>query len=139
MKYLKPFLLVTDIGFILYWFVTFFHLIPESAAFKNYDDPVVIAWNWSFLPLDLLISISGLASLYLHKKKRPLWKSAALVSLVLTFCSGLQAIAFWLFSGDFDPFWWSFNLFLMIYPLYFIRFLLTDDTAVKDRFRAERL
>ncbi|MPQ26912.1 YvaD family protein [Bacillus paralicheniformis] len=136
MKYVKPLMLITDIGFILYWFVTLLHLIPEEAAFKDYHNPVIVAWNWSFLPLDILISISGLISLYLHKKKRPLWKNAALISLVLTFCSGLQAIAFWAFRGDFDPVWWSFNLFLMIYPLCFFRIVVTENTATKDHFQA---
>ncbi|MDA7026705.1 YvaD family protein [Bacillus sp. CLL-7-23] len=126
MRYLKPFFMITDIGFILYWFVTFFHLIPVSAAFKDYDNPIIIAWNWSFFPLDILISITGLLSLYLHKKGQTLWKNVALSSLVLTFCSGLQAISFWVFTQDFDPVWWSFNLFLMIYPLFFIWKLITE-------------
>ncbi|MBD8028008.1 YvaD family protein [Ureibacillus sp. Re31] len=121
MKRLKPFFLVTDIGFIIYWIVTFFHLIPESVAFKNYDNPIILAWNWSFFPLDILISITGLLSLYLYKRNIDSWKSYALISLVLTFCSGLQAIAFWVFIKDFDLAWWAFNLYLMIYPLFFIR------------------
>ncbi|MEH7559065.1 DUF5360 family protein, partial [Priestia megaterium] len=45
MKYLKPFFLVTDIGFIIYWIVTYFELIPKSVAFKDYDNPIVTAWN----------------------------------------------------------------------------------------------
>ncbi|MGI6187453.1 MAG: DUF5360 family protein, partial [Brevibacillus sp.] len=44
----------------------------------------------------------------------------ALISLVLTSCSGLQAISFWLFKGDFDPVWWIPNLYLLIYPLFFL-------------------
>jgi len=89
MKLLKPFFLVTDIGFILYWIVTYFHIIPESMAFKDYNNPIMVHWNWSFFPLDILISITGLGSLYLYRKKRPSWKPLALISLVLTFCSGL--------------------------------------------------
>lgn len=45
----------------------------------------------------------------------------ALISLVLTFCSGLQAIAFWVFSKNFDITLWAINLYLIIYPLFFIR------------------
>ncbi|MEH7137092.1 DUF5360 family protein, partial [Priestia megaterium] len=93
MKYLKPFFLVTDIGFIIYWIVTYFELIPKSVAFKDYDNPIVTAWNWSFFPLDILVSFTGLFSLYLYKLHRKSWKGYALISLVLTFCSGLQAIA----------------------------------------------
>ncbi|WP_433945205.1 YvaD family protein [Paenibacillus sp. SN-8-1] len=121
MKLLKPFFLITDIGFIIYWIVTYLHVIPTSWAFKDYNNPIIIAWNWSFLPLDILISITGLSSLYLYRKQRAAWRSVALISLVLTFCSGLQAIAFWLISNDFDITWWLFNLYLMIYPLFFIK------------------
>ncbi len=121
MKLLKPFFLVTDIGFIVYWIVTYFHIIPESMAFKDYNNPIMIHWNWSFFPLDILISITGLGSLYLFRKNRPSWRPWALISLVLTFCSGLQAIAFWAFANDFDPYWWAFNLYLLIYPLFFLR------------------
>ncbi|WP_366248869.1 DUF5360 family protein [Terribacillus aidingensis] len=120
MKYLKPFFLVTDIGFIIYWIVTYLHIIPTSWAFKDYNNPLTIAWNWSFLPLDILISITGLYSLYLYEKNAEQWKMIALVSLVLTFCSGLQAIAYWSFNGDFDMSWWIMNLYLLIYPIFFI-------------------
>lgn len=129
MKLLKPFFLVTDIGFIIYWIATFFHLIPKSVAFKDYDNPIIIAWNWSFFPLDILISITGLLSLYLYKLKKDSWKDWALISLVLTFCSGLQAIAYWAFAKDFDLMWWAFNLFLMIYPLFFLRMLLIQKKS----------
>lgn len=130
MKLLKPFFLVTDIGFIIYWIATFFHLIPKSVAFKDYDNPIIIAWNWSFFPLDILISITGLFSLYLYKLKKDSWKDYALISLVLTFCSGLQAIAYWAFIRDFDLMWWAFNLYLMIYPLFFLRMLLIQKNSV---------
>lgn len=129
MKYLKPFFLATDIGFIIYWIVTYFHLIPKDWAFKDYDNPIIIAWNWSFFPLDILISVTGLYSLYLYKKSSVKWRAYALISLVLTFCSGLQAIAFWGFSLDFDMTWWAVNLYLMIYPLFFIPFFIKSDTS----------
>ncbi|MFS0560545.1 YvaD family protein [Terribacillus sp. 179-K 1B1 HS] len=127
MKYLRPFFLVTDIGFIIYWVVTYLHIIPKSWAFKDYDDPLTIAWNWSFLPLDILISVTGLYSLYLYRKHAAQWRMVALISLVLTFCSGLQAIAYWSFIGDFDPAWWVMNLYLLIYPLFFIYPLLKQS------------
>ncbi|MGE7941822.1 DUF5360 family protein [Lysinibacillus xylanilyticus] len=49
-----------------------------------------------------------------------LCRNFALLSLALTFCSGLQAIAFWTIKLDFDFMWWIPNLFLLLYPLYFI-------------------
>lgn len=126
MKYLKPFFLITDIGFILYWLVTALHLIPESWAFKDYTNPILVAWNWSFFPLDMCISATGLSSIYLYGKKNQLWKRLSLISLVLTFCSGLQAIAFWALRLDFDISWWSVNLYLLVYPLFFIGRVVKD-------------
>jgi hypothetical protein len=34
--------------------------------------------------------------------------------------SGLMAISFWAFTRDFSPQWWAPNLFLLIYPLFYI-------------------
>ena len=50
MKTLKPFFLVVDIGFIAYWCITALHLTPVELAFKDYANPILSAWNWSFLP-----------------------------------------------------------------------------------------
>lgn len=120
MKKLKPLFLVTDIGFILYWMVTLLHLIPDEYLFNDYTDKVLTAWNWSFLPLDLAISATGFLSLYFYKKNISFWRFTSTVSLSLTFCSGLQAISFWIIRGDFDLLWWLPNLFLLIYPIPFI-------------------
>jgi hypothetical protein len=124
MKSLKIFFLITDIGFIIYWLITILGLIPAEYLFQDYSNPILVAWNWSFLPLDLLISATGLTALYLYVKSNPNWQMLALISLVLTFCSGLQAIAFWIIRADFDLVWWLPNLYLLIYPLFFIPRLL---------------
>jgi len=124
MKGLQAFFWVTDIGFLLYWAVTFLDVIPPEYLYQDYADPNLVAWNLSFLPLDLFISFTGLASLYAYRKGWNGWQQLALVSLVLTFCSGLQAIAFWAFTGYYDPAWWFPNLYLLLYPLWFLpRFL----------------
>ena len=120
MKNLKKFFCVVDSGFIIYWFITILNLIPEEYLFKDYKNPLLVAWNWSFFPLDILISFSGFYSIYLYQKQQKRWILIALISLVLTFCSGLQAIAFWTLRTDFDLSWWIPNLFLMIYPTFFI-------------------
>ncbi|MFD0715360.1 DUF5360 family protein [Paenibacillus sp. GCM10027626] len=120
LKSLKWLFLGVDVGFIVYWTITLFHLIPPQFLFEDYNNPLLVAWNWSFFPLDLIISATGLSSLYLRKKRHPLWQSLALTSLVLTFCSGLQAIAFWVIRVEFNPVWWIPNLFLLIYPLFYI-------------------
>ena len=123
MRFLPFFFLVTDIGFILYWVITLIGIIPADYLFKDYNNPILSAWNWSFLPLDLFISFSGLYSLRLRAKGLP-WKNVALISLVLTLCSGLQAVSFWAIRRDFDLAWWTPNLFLFLYPIYFIAAIL---------------
>jgi hypothetical protein len=120
MKRLRYFFLVTDVGFIAYWLVTLAAVVPDSYLFKDYHNPILHAWNWSFLPLDLMISFTGLVSLYLLKRNNPAWHGLALTSLVLTFCSGLQAVSFWAIRRDFDISWWLPNLYLLLYPLFFI-------------------
>ena len=117
---LKTFFWITDLGFIAYWLITMLHFIPKEYLFKDYDNPILQAWNWSFLPLDLAISATGLTSLLLFRGAHRAWKMMAIISLALTFCSGLQAIAFWVLRQDFDWQWWLPNLFLLLYPLWFL-------------------
>lgn len=128
MKSLKIFFLITDIGFILYWVITLIGVIPASYLFKDYHNPILSAWNWSFLPLDLMISATGLWSLRLMSKDETRWKNLALISLALTFCSGLMAISFWAIRRDFDISWWLPNLYLLLYPIYYIVILSKQKT-----------
>lgn len=119
-RMLRALFLLTDLSFLLYWMATAFHWIPPEYAYQDYTDPLLVSWNWSFLPLDLLISFTGFLSLYLHHRSRPEWRTWVLISLVLTFCSGLQAIAFWVIRHDFNLSWWLANLYLLVYPLFFL-------------------
>ncbi|AZK47913.1 DUF5360 family protein [Paenibacillus lentus] len=124
MRVLKWFFLVIDFSFILYFSATAMKLIPVEYAYSDYTNPILVAWNWSFFPLDMVISITGLSAIYLHRKRCSEWKPVALISLVLTFCSGLMAISYWSLRLEFDLTWWIPNLALMLYPLFFIpRFL----------------
>lgn len=120
MKLLKTLMIVTDVGFVLYWLITCLHLIPAEMLFKDYSSPVLVHWNWSFLPLDLAISATGLTSLWLSRKSLALARRLMIVSLTLTFVSGLQAISFWVLAQDFSLMWWLPNLFLLVYPLFFL-------------------
>jgi hypothetical protein len=120
MSSLKAFFWLTDLGFIIYWLITALHLLPVQYLFQDYTNPILTAWNWSFLPLDLTISATGLCTLWAYSNKLELWRSLALISLSLTFISGLNALSFWLIRGDFDPSWWIPNLYLLIYPLFFM-------------------
>ena len=138
---MRPFLLATDIGFLLYWGVSLLvlagvPLVPESWLFRDYHDPIVNAWNWSFFPLDMLLSGCGLLALRRHARGEE-WESLAAFSLALTFCAGFMAISFWTIRLDFDPTWWGANLFLTIWPLFFLARLARREgpgvTAVGDR------
>lgn len=122
---MRVFFYATDIGFIVYWLLAAFADLPAEYLFKDYENPIMVAWNWSFLPLDLLISATGLSCLYLHKRDTARAEMLAVISLSLTVCSGLQAIAFWAIRSDYSFSWWAMNLYLLIYPLFFLvpRFL----------------
>ena len=54
-----------------------------------------------------------------------------IIALVLTCCAGLQAISFWAIRGDFKLGWWLPNLFLMLYPLWFLPALLRPTAAAR--------
>lgn len=121
----KVFMLITDIGFITYWAITALVAlkvlnIPGEWLFNDYYDPRMVAWNWSFFPLDIILSVAGLYALYLERKGNEAWRVWAIFSLSLTHCAGLMAICFWVIIGDFDLSWWIPNLFLMIWPLFFL-------------------
>ena len=74
---------------------------------------MVVAWNWSFLPLDLLFAVAGLLARF-----GPMEGKAsgvlAIVSLSLMFCAGLMAVSFWMIQQFYDPFWWGVNLWLVL-------------------------
>lgn len=122
---LKTALVLTDIGFLAYWALTALVAagilnIPGEYLYSDYHDPLVVAWNWSFMPLDVILSICGLTAVALHRRGNAAWRGLAIVSLSLTFCAGLMAISFWTIRGDFDPTWWAVNLALMIWPLFYL-------------------
>ncbi|MER7453948.1 DUF5360 family protein [Nocardia beijingensis] len=106
-------MLITDVGFLLYWAIAFAHVIPPEWAYKDYTDPILSDWNYSFVVLDLAATATGLASLCRSPGRRTLMT----VSLTLTSVAGLQAIAFWTLRGDFSPLWWVPNLFLLLFPI----------------------
>ncbi|MGY5276870.1 DUF5360 family protein [Nocardia gipuzkoensis] len=106
-------MLITDVGFLLYWTIAFAQVIPPEWAYKDYTDPILSDWNYSFVVLDLAASVTGLASLC----RIPGWRTLMTVSLTLTSVAGLQAIAFWTLRGDFSLLWWVPNLFLLLFPI----------------------
>jgi hypothetical protein len=134
MKRMKPWILVTDVGFIVYWAVSLplllgLDLVPASWLFKDYHDPIVYAWNWSFFPLDMVLSTCGLLAVRRHARGDPSWRPLAAFSLALTFCAGFMAVSFWAIRLEFDPSWWAANLFLTIWPCFFLPQLAKSSPA----------
>ena len=103
-----------DVGFLVYWTLIIANLLPPEVMFDGYELPEVQAWNWSFLPLDVLVSVTGIVG---QTSKRLNGTVMLTISLVLTSCSGGMAIAYWAFLGDFQIAWWLPNLVLLIFPL----------------------
>jgi hypothetical protein len=111
-------LLITDVGFIVYWVSAALNLFPSDWLYKDYDDPILFAWNWSFAPVDLAASLLGLSSLVLARKGSKSWPLLSMLSVSLTFCAGLMAVSFWTIRRDFEPGWWVPNLYLVIWTLF---------------------
>jgi hypothetical protein len=131
-RILRALFLLVDLGLIAYWAISALHLVPAAWAFKDYADPILSAWNWSFLPLDLAVSATGLSSVMLARGADRRWRPLAIASLSLTIASGLQGISFWALRRDFDWVWWTPNLFLMLYPLPFLRALTLRERQPED-------
>lgn len=123
-KGLGPCLLITDVGFIVYWAVSLASILglpifPAEYLFKDYDLPIMMVWNWSFFPLDMVLSVCGLWGLKRYRSGSS-WRPLIAFSLALTFCAGFMALSFWAISGDFSLSWWLANGFLCLWPLYFL-------------------
>lgn len=115
---LRAHLWITDLGFMAYWLTVFSGLLPPEWAYKDHSLPMMVAWNWSFAPLDLLASLSGLAALHLLRRGDPRGSLLLPVSLSLTFAAGLLALVFWALRGDFELGWWLPNVYLMLWPVW---------------------
>lgn len=125
---------VTDIAFLTYWSVAALAQlgvveVPPEWMYADYDQPRVVAWNWSFFPLDIAFSIFGLRSVAAARAGDARWRPYALVSLVLTMTAGGMAVTYWALLGEIDPFWFLSNLALVIWPLFFIGPLLSPSIA----------
>jgi hypothetical protein len=128
---LKVALTTTDLAFLVYWTLSglaragMIH-IPPAWMYAHYDQPTVVAWNWSFLPLDLLFSLTGLTSVAAARRGNPLWRPLALLSLAFTIAAGGMAVAYWTLLKEFDPAWFLPNLALVLWPLAFLGSLMSE-------------
>ncbi|MDP1922372.1 MAG: DUF5360 family protein [Myxococcales bacterium] len=123
-RFLTPLMALTDVGFVVYWVVTGLHLLPAEWLYRDSTNPLMVDWNWSFLSLDLLVSLTGLCALGLARRGHHAVRPLVTISLTLTSASGLMALSFWVLRRDFDLAWWLPNGFLLVYPLPFLAWLL---------------
>jgi hypothetical protein len=131
---------VTDATFLVYWTLSGLNQIgalhvPPSWMYAHWSDTRVIAWNWSFLPLDLAFSSTGLASLAAARRGSAIWRPLALLSLAFTLAAGAMAIGYWAILGEFEPAWFLPNLTLVLWPLAFLRQLVRETGVQGNRDR----
>lgn len=118
-------LTITDFAFLIYWAVAALHAlalieIPQDWLYANAEDPRVVAWNWSFFPLDVAFSLTGLAAVRCARRGVAAWRPLALMSLILTMVAGGMAVSYWMLLAEFDPFWIGANAVLLLWPLPFL-------------------
>jgi len=118
---MKWLLVITDLLMLAYWILAGLLVlsvinIPPEYMYSDYENPIVVAWNWSFLPLDLIFIGSGLVA-FLGNPPENTRRVLKLISLTTMFCAGLMAISFWAIIGAYDPVWWIANLWLMLLPV----------------------
>lgn len=122
---------ITDLLFLAYWLASGLDkvgliAIPSDWLYAGAGEPRVDAWNWSFFPLDLAFSVTGLAAVAASRKGSASWRPLALISLILTMVAGGMAVGYWTLLGEFDPAWYLPNLALLIWPLAFLPGLMRD-------------
>ncbi len=132
MRAAKALLLAVDVALVSYWAAIIGNAIPEQWRFRDYTNPVVQAWNWSFLPLDLLAVGLGATGLRLVRTQPAIGRIVLAVGCALTFCAGLMAISFWAVAGDVDLTWWAPNIALMAVPTVVVLALVRSPSDVKD-------
>ncbi|MCA9609015.1 MAG: DUF5360 family protein [Myxococcales bacterium] len=122
-------LLITDLGFLAYWLVSGIAelgwiSLPASLMYAGYGDDRVCAWNWSFFPLDVAFSVTGLLAVRWGRAGRPAWRPMALVSLTLTVVAGLMAVSYWTLTEEIVASWYLTNLLLVLWPLPYLVWLM---------------
>lgn len=104
-----------DIGFIIYWCLIIFRVLPPEMMFEGYEKREVQAWNWSFFPLDILAAFTGIIAQTTKRLNAPVF---LIISLVLTSVAGGMALSYWVVLGYYDILWWAPNLVLLVFPLW---------------------
>jgi len=118
-------LLLTDIAFLAYWALAAMNAvgiihIPADWLYTDADQPRVVAWNWSFFPLDIAFSISGLTAVRRAGRGDSRWAALCLVSLILTMVAGGMAVSYWALLREINLAWFLPNLVLVLWPIAFL-------------------
>lgn len=108
---------ITELAMLLYWglagaLALNMLSIDPALMYSDYQNPLVVAWNWSFFPVDIAFAVIGLTARNGSLSATLRFKLDATAS-VLMVCAGLMAVSFWTITGDFSPTWWAMNLWLM--------------------------
>ena len=114
MKASKTLLILPEWALAAYWTAVILSLIPLEWQCKHYSNPIIQAWNGSFLPLDLLAVIITLSGLPLNKCGVRHGEIILTTGLTLTFTASFMAISLWVNYGSA---WWLPNITLMLIPL----------------------
>lgn len=112
---MKTLLTITEVGMLAYWALAALMAagalpVPPEYMYSDHLNPLVVAWNWSFLPIDIAFALCGLSARFGNLRNAAMLE---IIGLTLMLCAGLMAISFWAFLGAFDPMWWGVNLWLM--------------------------
>lgn len=108
----------TNLMMILYWCLAGalaldLVAIDPALMYSDFENPRVVAWNWSFFPIDMAFAILGLIAVFGSLSALTALKFE-IVSAVLMMCAGVMAISYWLLTAEFDPSWWGVNIWLIV-------------------------
>ncbi|MGI9357451.1 MAG: DUF5360 family protein, partial [Rhizobiaceae bacterium] len=87
---------------IVYWILVAalalnFVNIDPSLMYSDYTNPLVIAWNWSFFPIDIAFAGIGLFAKFGNVAGERKFK-LEVVAATLMVCAGLMAISYWVIT-----------------------------------------
>jgi hypothetical protein len=124
----------TELGMVAYWvlagaMVLDWVRVDPSLMYSNYENPLVVAWNWSFFPIDIAFAAIGLMARFgsQHGLLRLKMETTA---AVLMLCAGLMALSYWTMTGEFSLTWWGMNLWLVLLGLFNLISARPDPEAV---------
>ena len=115
---MKLALTLTELGMLAYWVFAGvvalgWIVVAPEAMYPDHQNPLMVIWNWSFLPIDVLFALCGLTARYgpLEPRQAHVLQT---ISLTLMFCAGAMALSFWALQCWFDLAWWGMNAWLVV-------------------------